>query len=78
MAKYVIEYEIADKMRKHGFSLHDMTVADFVDYELTAADVAPVVRCKDCKWRGTAGCVVYGEEQVWDTDNEFCSYGERG
>lgn len=83
MAKYVIEYEIADKMRKHGFSLHDMTVADFVEYELTAADVAPVVRCKDCKWRGSENCAMFyrcecGEQHTWETDNDYCSYGEEG
>ena len=39
-------------------------------------DAVRVVRCKDCKWRGTAGCVAYGEE-VWDMDNDYCSYGEK-
>ena len=38
--------------------------------ELPAADVAEVVRCKDCRWRGIDAC-------AWETDNDFCSYGKR-
>ena len=38
--------------------------------ELPAADVAEVVRCKDCRWRGIEAC-------AWETDNDFCSYGKR-
>lgn len=43
------------------------------------ADVAPVVRCKDCRWWNHAGCAI---RIVDDTDkpqaNDFCSFGERG
>lgn len=47
-----------------------------------AADVAPVVRCKDCVWRGREECAMFyrcdcGEQRTWETDNDFCSYGER-
>lgn len=44
---------------------------------LPAADVAEVVRCKDCRWWNHAGCAI---RIVDDTDkpqaNDFCSYGE--
>lgn len=47
---------------------------------IPAADVAPVVRCKDCKHRIGGNC--YHEQ--WESDgvpctddNDFCSYGER-
>lgn len=54
--------------------------------KLPAADVAPVVRCKDCKYRGgvevpcNGGSVDYCK--VWDCtlrnlETTFCSYGER-
>lgn len=48
----------------------------------TAADVAPVVRCKDCLWRGREECAMFyrcdcGEQHTWETDDDFCSYGER-
>ena len=47
-----------------------------------AADVAPVVRCKDCHWRGSEECAMFyrcecGEQHTWETDDDFCSYGER-
>lgn len=50
--------------------------------EASAADVAPVVRCKDCRWRGREDCAMFyrcecGEQHTWETDNDFCSYGER-
>ena len=50
--------------------------------ELPAADVAEVVRCRDCRWRGIEECAMFyryecGEQHTWETDNDFCSYGER-
>lgn len=42
------------------------------------ADVAPVVRCKDCKWWNSIGCAI---QIVSDSDkpkaDDFCSFGER-
>ena len=55
--------------------------------KLPAADVAPVVRCKDCKWFADNnggqwyGCQMF--QVVWNTPedapkpDDFCSYGER-
>ena len=53
----------------------------FIDKE-PAADVVPVVRCKDCRWRGREECAMFyrcecGEQHTWETDNDFCSYGEQ-
>lgn len=47
-----------------------------------AADVVEVVTCKDCIWRGREECAMFyrcdcGEQHTWETDNDFCSYGER-
>ena len=49
---------------------------------IPAADVAPVVWCKDCRWRGREDCAMFyrcdcGEQHTWETDNDFCSYGEQ-
>lgn len=58
---------------------------------IPAADVVEVVRCKDCIRRGTEDCAMYwdtedcamrygceyGEQHTWETDNDFCSWGER-
>lgn len=49
---------------------------DVKDIEsLEPADVAPVVRCDDCKYYGSRRwCELHSS--VFD-DNAFCSYGER-
>lgn len=67
---------IADK---HGIPLGDL-VDTFAD--IPTADVVPVVRCKNCRWRGSEECAMFyrcecGEQHTWETDNDFCSYGER-
>lgn len=53
---------------------------------LPAADVAPVVRCKDCKWFADNndgewfGCWLFQTIQIIPEDtpkpDDFCSYGE--
>lgn len=63
---------------------------DLLD-SIPAADVVEVVRCENCIRRGTEGCAMYwdtedcamrygceyGEQHTWETDNDFCSWGER-
>lgn len=50
---------------------------------LPAADVAPVVRCKDCKYGdydskpdGAMVCL-RTKDGFWRKETDFCSYGER-
>lgn len=50
--------------------------------ELTAADVAPVVRCRDCKYlvRATVnsnGFLICHVNDMEIAPEDFCSYGER-
>lgn len=84
MAKEYIEREAAirellnDAPEQVFYSRED--AADCIRY-IPAADVAPVVRCKDCRWRGREDCAMFyrcecGEQHTWETDNDFCSYGE--
>ena len=46
-------------------------------------DAVEVVRCRDCKHRGTDDCIFHikgepaDEELLRELDNDFCSYGER-
>ena len=46
-------------------------------------DVVEVVRCRECKHRGTDDCIFHikgepaDEELLLKLDNDFCSYGER-
>lgn len=50
---------------------------------LPAADVAPVVRCRDCRKRYTMNCFMYyeclqcGGQWDWTTDDGYCESGER-
>lgn len=43
--------------------------------EIPAADVAPVVRCKDCKHEFGGSCIICGFQKRKPDD--FCSYSER-
>lgn len=50
--------------------------------ELPTVDAVEVVRCRDCRWRGSEQCAMFyrcdcGEQYTWETDGDFCSYGER-
>lgn len=52
------------------------------DLYIRISDRIEVVRCKDCKFRGREDCAMYyrcncGEQHTWETDNDFCSYGEK-
>ena len=46
-------------------------------------DAVEVVRCRECKHRGTDDCIFHikgepaDEELLLKLDNDFCSYGER-
>lgn len=45
---------------------------------IPAADVAEVVRCKDCKYNvGTKKCLNPDSFFAVPKDDDFCSYGER-
>ena len=46
--------------------------------QLPAADVAPVVRCKDCKYNATTHkCLNPDSFFLIPKDDDFCSYGKR-
>lgn len=70
----VIEFEVED------------AVAMLAD-SIPAADVAPVVRCKDCKWFADNnggewyGCQMFQVVRITPEDapkpDDFCSYGEQ-
>ena len=80
MSTYIRAVVAADAIaEKYGIPLGDLVDA-FAD--IPAADVAPVVRCKDCHLRGREECAMFyrcecGEQHTWETDNDFCSWGEK-
>lgn len=40
--------------------------------------VGELVRCKDCKWFGKAGCAIrIVDESDKPKENDYCSFGER-
>ena len=78
MSKEYIEREAAKKVLADDYAYAAAKLLDTVP----TADVQEVVRCKDCRWRGTEECSMYyrcncGEQHTWETDNDFCSCGEK-
>ena len=65
-----------------GWAEIEAVQADYIG-RLPAADVAPVVRCKDCKYGdydskpdGAMVCM-RTKDGFWRKETDFCSYGER-
>lgn len=65
---------------------YDGAMAMAIAASAPAADVAPVVRCKDCKHKGWVQEPCHGKSvdycKIWDCtlrnlETTFCSYGER-
>ena len=58
-------------------------IANGVTVQERIVDAVEVVRCRDCKHRGTDYCIFHikgepaDEELLRKLDNDFCSYGER-
>lgn len=75
MAKEYIEREAAKHYAKHAYA-KGLNVLDYID-EVPAADVVPVVRCKNClNWKKDAYggvCDRYGARLDKDW---FCAGGE--
>lgn len=76
MAEY-IERSAAIEAAKHAWA-KGLEPSQYIEI-IPAADVAPVVRCKDCKHHYDCGihfCNRLGMDCPDDSDF-FCSYGER-
>ena len=87
MAEYIERQKVFDSLptvtTDKKISLYG-AVADFmiIVSAIPAADVEPVVHCKDCRLRGREECAMFyrcdcGAQHTWETDNDFCSYGEK-
>lgn len=81
MAKYINAAEAAEIVsQKTGIKLVDLVD---VFAEIPSADVAPVVRCRDCKWydrKVWCPVAMSGFHEVGmllPHEDDFCSYGER-
>ena len=66
-----------DYRREKGTIQDAIKMVSFSEYT-PAADVAPVVRCKDCKHNsGSKKCLNPDGIFAVTKDDDFCSYGER-
>ena len=74
-----------DRIKPMDFPSTEMDGLDAVRYlnALPTIDAVPVVRCRECKHRGTDDCIFHikgepaDEELLLKLDNDFCSYGAR-
>lgn len=83
MAKEYIKRETLIS-RINGMGYHEQIKNNllFIARMIPTADIVEVVRCKDCRLRGREDCAMFyrcdcGEQHTWETDNDFCSYGEQ-
>lgn len=80
--KYIKSSDCEKYFYEHLDDVHIAGAMNAID-EMPAADVAPVVRCKDCKnaWHSLEGlrcCIWATSEENCETEPDaFCSYGER-
>lgn len=75
MAEY-IEREAAKKEFTLNFgSVSHAVIANRLLDSIPAADVAPVVRCKDCKYDND--CFIQESFKVVNVENPFCCLGNR-
>ena len=87
MAECIEKERVVEWFRPYGHEddgiPYDVLVADIRD--MPAADVVPVVRCKDCKHKGWVQEPCHGKSvdycKIWDCtlrnlEATFCSYGE--
>ena len=84
MAKRLIDAnELENKLRDYEFAmLCPLDEVDDVIDRCQTVDAVEVVRCRDCRRRGSEQCGMFYrcnccEQHTWETDDDFCSYGER-
>ena len=86
LMRRIKEIHCAECDSYHGVRCKACWVDDTLDYidSEPAADVAPVVRCKDCKHYDLGVCLkIYSDgnmhTEAWQSrrHEDFCSYGER-
>ena len=69
------EEQVKEYCRKRNLAVVDSELVNEMKARWSAV---PVVRCKDCKWRGELGCAItIVDESDKPKDEDFCSWGER-
>ena len=88
MAEYVTKEQVLDWFRPYGHMDEPIPFETMVSdlRDMPAADVVPVVRCKDCEHRGWVQEPCHGKSvdfcHVWEScigsiGQCFCSFAER-
>ena len=85
MNEYILKQDAIDTIMGQPPDAHYSSWYAAQIEELPSADVAPVVRCKDCKSRRIDGYCTKFQNNIsgiavsWfmPEDDGFCSYGER-
>lgn len=77
--EYIRKQDAVDVFNR---AVQDVGILDADDIEtvfgmLSPADVAPVVRCKDCRYRVDPDKCCHPDGLLRRKDDGFCSYGER-
>lgn len=91
--KYILRSGAIDAIKRNAGTLHTreaeflLQKVIFLLKNAPAADVVPVVRCKNCKWFADNnggewyGCKMFHVVRITPEDapkpDDFCSYGER-
>ena len=68
-------YESEDELAKRGGEWNGLQIAWEIIAGEERSEHPRLVRCKDCKWRGTNACFCKARDDV--QDDWFCSEGER-
>lgn len=74
---------VRDQGIAHPNAYHLTNYAMLILREAPTVDAVEVVRCWECKHRGTDDCIFHtngepaDEELLLKLDNDFCSYGKR-
>ena len=85
-ADWVLEHTKPYELSDEDWSVTGGTAIRLIHNAIDNAptvDAVPVVRCRECKHRGTDDCIFHikgepaDEELLLKLDNDFCSYGER-
>ena len=83
--EYIKKEDAIQSVMNHDLLKSDEWSRAWAEYMLEdapTADVAPVVRCKDCKcwteWdNGTGSCSRFALDWIGTDADDFCSFGER-
>ena len=86
MTEYIKREDAIDTVLDIYFNTPDINLScekfEAAIRKIPAADVVPVVRCQECKYRfrnnghEKSGCPII-DTNIWMDDDDFCSHGER-